>query len=118
MSGLQARTGTQALHAGEVADLVTHFLRRGDDGVVELLQAARRHLIAVFRVVRSTRRASTVPDRSLATWTRRLVRAASAAAIASRVSSLPLALQLAGSGPVTSSTGIPESARCRVMPAP
>ena len=32
------RTGTQASHAGEVADLVTHFLRRGDDGVVELLQ--------------------------------------------------------------------------------
>ena len=32
------RTGTQALHAGEVADLVTHFLRCGDDGVVELLQ--------------------------------------------------------------------------------
>ena len=42
----------------------------------------------------------------MATWTRRLVRAASAAAIASRVSSLPLALRLAGSGPVTSSTGI------------
>ena len=51
-------------------------------------------------------------------WTRRLVRAASAAEIASRASSLPLALRLAGSGPVTSSTGIPESARCRVMPAP
>ena len=32
------RTGTQALHAGEVADLVTHFLRCGNDGVVELLQ--------------------------------------------------------------------------------
>ena len=31
-------TGTQALHAGEVADLVTHFLRCGIDGVVELLQ--------------------------------------------------------------------------------
>ena len=46
-------------------------------------RAARRHLIAVFRVVRSTRRASTVPERSLATWTRRLVRAASAAEIAS-----------------------------------
>ena len=28
----------EALHAGEVADLVTHFLRCGNDGVVELLQ--------------------------------------------------------------------------------
>ena len=33
------RTGTQARHAGEVAEtLVTHFLRCGNDGVVELLQ--------------------------------------------------------------------------------
>ena len=36
------------------------------------------------QAVRSTRRASTLPERSLATWTRRLVRAASAAEIASR----------------------------------
>ena len=34
-------------------------------------RAARRHLIAVLRVVRSTRRASTAPLRSLATCTRR-----------------------------------------------
>ena len=45
------RTGTQALHAGEVADLVTHFLRCGNDGVVELLQgreAARLPAFALF----------------------------------------------------------------------
>ena len=32
------RTGAQALHAGEVADLVAHLFRCGDDRVVELLQ--------------------------------------------------------------------------------
>ena len=33
-----SRAGAKALHAGEVADLVAHLLRCGDDGVVELLQ--------------------------------------------------------------------------------
>ena len=73
-------------------------------------RAARRHLIAVFRVVRS-HQGSTVPERSLATWTRRQC---ARLGRRSHPRSLPLALRLAGSGPVTSSTGIPESARCRV----
>ena len=30
--------GPQTLHTGEIADLVTHFLRCGNDGVVKLLQ--------------------------------------------------------------------------------
>ena len=33
------RTDAQAAHAGEVADPVPHLVRRGDDGVVELLQS-------------------------------------------------------------------------------
>ena len=73
--------------------------------------AARRHLTAVCRVVRSTRKASTGPPRSLATPTRHPVRAASAAETASSASSLPRALRAAGSGPVTSSTGTPDSAQ-------
>ena len=113
------RTGTQALHAGEVADLVTHFLRCGNDGVVELLQGRAAALDC--RLFASFAAPAGLPRCRNGLWPPGpgvLCAPPRPRKSHPRASSLPLALRLAGSGPVTSSTGIPESARCRVMPAP